>query len=173
MAQPRTNQDDFDVAISKVKEIDWARLAAYIDGEGTIMIARTKRHKGTKMPQFVLTLIVANTDMRLISWLSETFTGEHYYSNSGSLFGWTKKTCFSWRMYEKRAITILERVRPYLICKGEQADVAFAYRKLRDQGSKGRKLTLVDIKERTQLRNKICKLNGTTISQEDQEIANG
>jgi len=171
MAQAKTSQSEFDAKIAVATEIDFARLAAYIDGEGTIMIGRTKQKKGTKMPQFLLTVLVANTDLRLIAWLSATFCGLNYHAaNSNGSSGWGKKPCYSWRVFEKRAATILERVIPYLICKREQAEVALAYRALREQGSKGVKLTLTDIEKRNELRNKVRALNGSKISDVDQEI---
>lgn len=175
--QPRTSQIEFDRTIAAVSEVDWARLAAYIDGEGTIMISRTQLKRGRQMPLFVLTLVVANTDMRLLRWLSETFTGEHIFSQSAKQrsfrASWSKKTCYSWRLFEKRAAQVLERVRPYLICKREQADTALAYRALRDCGSKGHKLTLSDIQERDIFRDKMRALNGSKISGVTQETTNG
>ena len=159
--RPTTPQAEFDAKIAGVSEINWARLAAYIDGEGTIMIARTKTNKGTKQPMYVLTLIVANTDLRLIRWLSNTFTGQSYFSHSESQRKWSKKTCHSWRLFEKRAAVVLEHCLPYLIIKRDQADIGLAYRALRDLGSKGRKLTLVDISEREGFRSAIRSLNGS------------
>jgi hypothetical protein len=159
--KPKTTQAEFDAKIAGVSEINWARLAAYIDGEGTIMIARTKPNKGTKQPMFVLTLIVANTDLRLIRWLSETFTGQSYFSHSESQRKWSNKTCHSWRLFEKRAAVVLEHCLPYLIIKRDQADVGLAYRAIRDLGSKGRKLTAVDISDREEFRSKIRSLNGS------------
>jgi hypothetical protein len=163
--QPKTTQAEFDARIAGVSEINWARLAAYIDSEGTIMIARTKANKGTKQPMYVLTLIVANTDLRLIRWLSETFTGQSYFSHSESQRRWSKKTCHSWRLFEKRAAVVLEKCLPYFIIKREQADVGLAYRALRDQGSKGRKLTPIDISEREEFRKQIRSLNGSKLEE--------
>lgn len=125
------------------------------------------------MPTFVLMLIVANTDLRLLRWLSATFTGESIFSQSLSQRNWSKKTCYSWRLFEGRAAQILERIKPYLICKREQAEVGLAYRTLREQGSKGRKLTFGDIKDRDVFRNRIRVLNGSETSDATREMSNG
>lgn len=168
MSSPKVTQAEFEARIATATEIDWARLAAYIDGEGTIMIAKTNIKTGLKNPQYVLTLIVANTDLRLIHWLNEKFTGQSYFSHSESQRKWSKKTCYSWRLSEKRAAIVLERCLPYFIMKRQQAEIGLAYRALRDQGSKGRKLTLVDIQERESFRSNIRVLNG---SKHEEEIA--
>ena len=168
MAQPKTSQSEFDAKIAVVSDIDWARFAAYLDSEGCIFIGRTNIHKGTKMPQFVLTLVIGNTDLRLIRWLSETFSGEHYIIPDNKL---SKKIGYSWRVHEKRAAILLEHCMRYMICKRDQAEIALAYRALRDQGSKGRKLTLVDVQGRDELRNKLCTLNRPKILENSQETA--
>ena len=165
MAQNKVPQAEFDAKIAVVSDIDWARLAAYVDGEGTIMISKSAVKTGTKNPQYVLTLIVANTDPRLICWLQGNFGGYNTYSHSlGSRLArehgcHARKACFSWRQHEERAAEIIRHIMPNLIMKREQAEVALAYRELRKQGSKGRKLTSVDIDAREVLRQEMRSLN--------------
>lgn len=169
----KISQAEFDAKIAVVSDIDWARLAAYVDGEGTIMIAKTEIKTGRKKPQYILTLIVANTDPRLIAWLQGIFGGYNAYSHSSSSRFSTehgvikRKICFSWRQHEERAAEIIRHIVPYLIMKREQADVALAYREIRKAGSKGRKLTDVDIEMREEMRQKMRSLNsGDWVRQE-------
>jgi hypothetical protein len=160
--QPKITQADFEARIQKVSEIDWARLAAYVDGEGTIMIAYHKIYgKHGVRPDYVLTLIVANTDLRLIRWLCETFGGSFYFSHPKSRQKVSNRVCHSFRLFEKRAAVVLARIMPYLICKREQAEVGLAYRVLRDLGSKGRKLTPEDLKARAGFREQMQNLNSS------------
>jgi hypothetical protein len=165
MAQNKIPQAEFDSKIAVVSEINWARLAAYVDGEGTIMIAKSRIHKGTKAAQYVLTLVVANTDPRLICWLNDNFGGHSYLRQlAGSKLSVScgvvnRKNVMSWRQFEERAAEIIRHIMPYLIMKREQAEIALAYRELRKLGSKGRKLTPVDLEVREEFRQKMCSLN--------------
>jgi len=70
-----------------------------------------------------------------------------------------RKICFTWRQYEGRAAEIIRHILPYLIMKREQAEIALAYRELREQGSKGRRLEPVDLEMREELRNQMRSLN--------------
>jgi hypothetical protein len=160
MPQPNTSREEFDVAVAKACAIDWARLAAFIDGEGTVFIQRTAVKTGTKCPQFVLTLVVANTDLRLMEWLSRTFTGTVYFSQSLSQRTKCNKICHSWRVFDERAAVLLEHCLPYFIIKREQAEVGLSYRELRRMGSKGRRLVTGDIEAREVLYQKLKELNG-------------
>jgi hypothetical protein len=163
--RPKVPQSEFDAKLAVVSDIDWARLAAYVDGEGTIMIAKSVTKTCRKHPNYVLTLIVANTDPRLICWLSDTFTGYSTFSHSaGSRLSIEKgvvkrKVCFSWRQYEERAAEIIRHIIPYLIMKREQAEIALAYREIRKAGSKGRRLNAGDLEVREELRQKMRSLN--------------
>jgi len=155
----KSTRAEFDAKIALVSEVNWARLAAYIDGEGTIMIQRSDVKTGLKHPCFVLTVIVANTDLRLMEWLSRTFTGNVYFSQSAKSRFRSHKICHSWRQFEERAAVILEHCMPYFIMKKEQAEIGLAYREIRKMGSKGRKLTSADIQMREEMRSKMRNLN--------------
>ena len=159
------SQAEFEAAVSVAKDTDWARLAAYIDGEGSVFIQRSSVKTGRKRPNYVLTLIVAGTDYRLMRWLVGTFTGNVYFSQSKNMRIKSKKTCHSWRIFDDRAGAVLERCSPYMIIKKEQAEVALAYRALRRLGSKGRKLTDEDISMRDEFYTTIRSLNGADRSQ--------
>ena len=101
-------------------EVDWARLAAYIDGEGSIFIAkRTPRC-------LVLGVVVYNTDARLASWLKQTFGG----SVTQSLYGKREKFMFRWDARSRDAVSILEKALPYFIIKREQAEKALEFGEL-------------------------------------------
>lgn len=158
MASAKSTRIEFDTKIAAVSEVNWARLAAYIDGEGTVMIQRSVS-KNAKFPSFILTLIVANTDLRLMEWLTRTFTGNVYFSQSAKTRFKCNKVCHSWRHFEDRAATILEHCLPYLIMKRDQAEIGLAYRELRKLGSKGRKLTATDIELREEFRGRMRSLN--------------
>ena len=55
--------------------MSWARLAAFIDGKGSILISRVRPSGGYANPQHALIVNVGNSDTRLILWLKNTFGG--------------------------------------------------------------------------------------------------
>ncbi len=54
-------------------EREWAYTAGIIDGEGCISIGR--RTKNRRYPIWSLSVLVANTDLRLLTWLRERLGG--------------------------------------------------------------------------------------------------
>jgi hypothetical protein len=156
MPQAKEKLDIFLARLKKPTEIDWARLAAFIDGEGTIFIQKRKR-------AHCLTLIVANTDNRLIKWLQDNFGGNVYFSHSKKQRFECNTICYSWRVFEERAEAILRRVHPYMICKAEQAEAALNYRALKAQGSRGQKVTPEQLQARDDMRNKVIALNSSSV----------
>ena len=144
--------------LTRATEIDFARLAAYVDGEGTIFIQGSKEKR-----THVLTLIVANTDNRLITWLQNTFGGNVYFSHSKAQRFRGNTICYSWRVFEERAEIVLKRILPYMICKGEQAQVALNYRTLKAQGSRGHKVTVEVFQAREALRAKVLEMNSSSM----------
>jgi len=158
MAQPKISQAEFDAKITAASEIDWVRLAAFIDGEGSILIAKNKRSKkGMDHPTYVLTLIVANTSLLLMDWLYKTFSGGSYFSHSLSQRKWSTRICYSWRQFDNRAVVILKHCLPYFIIKREQAETGLAFRRL--TWDRGRRVSSEDLVLREQYRNKMCSLN--------------
>lgn len=106
-----------------VSDIDWARLAMAIDGEGSIYATTTTMGKG-KYHTRILCINVANTDIRLPGWCKKTFGGslnlKRGYENVKPHAIWTA-TCAT-------AEWILRGCLPYFIIKREQAEIALSYR---------------------------------------------
>ena len=101
-----------------MKTEEQAYLAGIIDGEGSIWIERPPR--GTT---FVLLLVVANTDPRLMVWLAPlggSVTERHQNKP-------THKPGMLWRISGKRAVGIIREIYPFLKLKKEQATIALAY----------------------------------------------
>ena len=100
---------------------DWARLAAYIDGEGSILINTQKSRYGTG---FYLRVTVANTDIRLMVWLKENFGGSYCGANTDKYYeGKNWKRSYHWGTSSHRAAWILFNCLPYFVIKGEQAEI--------------------------------------------------
>ena len=120
MARPKIRGVQND--LSQISVIDWARLAAYIDGEGHIALNENKMSNGKRYAY--LRVIVTNTDPRLIIWLQRMFGGgvvrvERQQAQHRRAFKWTA-SC-------RHAEAILRGCLPYFIMKRDQADIALAF----------------------------------------------
>jgi hypothetical protein len=166
MSKAKVSQEEFEEKLAAASEMDWARLAAFTDGEGSILIAKGKRvAKGCDHPTYVLTLIVSNTDLRLIDWLVQTFGGASYFSHGMAQRKWSVRTCYSWRMFDQRAATILEHCLPDFIIKGQQASTGVAFRRLK--WCRGNKVSKKDLEVREKFRNEMCSLNAPPLDKND------
>lgn len=110
-------------------QVDWARLAAFIDGEGHIRIHEHYTKHARKHgwgPTLYVYLTIDNTDIRLVNWLRETFGG---CVNLNREFKPSKawKTCFKWTVSSRFAAMLLESCLPYFVMKREQAEIALQF----------------------------------------------
>lgn len=110
---------------------DWARLAAYIDGEGCMSIT-FRTENGRRLPGQLI-MSVANTDPRLARWLLRFGVGHvvsKYRANAKAT-----RPFYTWRVASRQAAAIIERCLPFFVIKREQAEIAIAYQALKKQRS--------------------------------------
>lgn len=112
-------------AIAECSDADAAYLAGIIDGEGCITIMRRKHVERGERPRYTLEVVVINTDYSLIEWLQARFGGNVLKRNLRSK-KWADT--WRWRTSNLHSEAILRRVRPFLIIKARQADVALRFR---------------------------------------------
>lgn len=105
-------------------EMDWARLAAYIDGEGSIMIDRQVRKDSINL-HFGLVIVIANTDPRLVLWGRERFGGRIY---ARSIRSAKHRMAYAWHISSSQAEYVLRGCLPYFLLKREQAEIGLAFR---------------------------------------------
>lgn len=131
---------------SNVSEINWARLATWIDGEGCI---RLQSSGGRRLHCYMaLHVIIGQKDARLISWLKANFGGNAWFRPKARYPIWY------WRTRGTDTAEILRRCLPYLIVKREQAELALEYRSTLTKGRS--KITVELAAQRTGL---IMRLN--------------
>lgn len=165
-----------------IKDVDWARLAAYIDGEGSISIHKNRAQEALgKSVMHSLTVHVTNTDPRMIVWIYETF---------GVGLAFQKQKCPSivaymgagkkwrqvhiWQVEARLAAQILEGCMPFFIIKREQAEIAIAFQKtkvLHNCGRRGDRTPPNVIQMREQMAQKVRELKH--VNYEVKEIVNG
>lgn len=98
----------------KIRLLD--KLAAFIDGEGSIIIHKKKHPLGYHYQQ---TLHVTNTDTRLIQWLVDNFGGKF---PKAIKMGGDRKDAYRWQLTGSNSYNLLKKICPYLILKQEQAN---------------------------------------------------
>jgi hypothetical protein len=102
--------------------VDWARLAAFIDGEGCIIMQPRKRKNAAVT--FFLKISVTNIDVRLPIWLAETFGGKWYRCNpEGYDESRGRRVGYRWMSGAAHAAWVLHNCHQYFIIKREQADI--------------------------------------------------
>lgn len=104
-------------------QIDWARLAALIDGEGCICIPRAGRKRRYPV------VAVYNTDPRMILWIQSKFGGHV----SKKMKSKARKPLLEWRARRSETEQVLVGCLPYFLIKREQAEVAIAYERVSAQ----------------------------------------
>ncbi len=109
-------------------QIDWARMAAFIDGEGCIVMPPRTYHGKTGITKTISLMIhVANTDIRLVQWIKSVFGGSFVIANKGEVYkGRNVKDCWHWSTVANRAAWILHNCLPFFIIKREQAELGLA-----------------------------------------------
>jgi hypothetical protein len=113
-----------------ITPIDWARLAAYIDGEGCMCITPHYPNRAGKAVTHAVRLNIVNTDARLIQWISNTL-GVGIVSirnnNHPSLRDKTWTPQYVWTCDVGTTVDVLKGCLPYFIIKGEQAEIMIEF----------------------------------------------
>lgn len=124
-------------------EVDLARMAAFVDGEGCIGIS------GKSM---TVRLAVTNTDFRLMTWILERFGGTVYTMSDRHRVEKGNKVCYRWQISSMAAAEVIAIIRPYLIMKYDRADVAIEFQAFATASRGGQKPSaLRDIRNQAKL----------------------
>lgn len=102
---------------------DLAWAAGIIDGEGCVHILRNKHY--VPSVSYILRVTVVNTDPRMLRKLQDFFGGNIMELAPRDV---RHKRQWVWQVNSARAQRVLEQVRPYLVIKGEQADIGLLAR---------------------------------------------
>ena len=112
--------------MKRISKMDWARLAAYIDGEGCIAISRANMRPNSICPTFTFQLCIVNTNPTLLLWLYDKFEGGIYPKD---VYSEKHTQSYTWAVTGKRAEDIVRKCLPYFLVKKEQAILALEFRK--------------------------------------------
>lgn len=101
-----------------------AYVAGIIDGEGCIGLERVKARK-TNVGNIAVKIAVTMTDRRVPDLLKALYGGSNIFVTRRNP---KHKPVHMWTVYSKKAETMLREIRPFLIVKAAQADLALSVR---------------------------------------------
>ncbi len=131
-----------------------AYAAGYFDGEGSVSIRVEQRKTGQRCHTLMLT--IGSTDCRPLNWIVETFGG----AMRGPLTVNRKphhKPIYHWQMGAAQAGWFLQLMRPFLITKKPQAEIALRLRSLIVR--QGKRLSIEALEQRDELKAALRVLN--------------
>lgn len=156
--------------LSGVTDIDWARLAAFIDGEGHIGIVRkgikkTGPRAGKRGADYIR-ITIANTDPRLIIWLQLRFGGGRTYRNISREINHRWKGVFHWDTASAHAARLLEGCLKYFIIKRDQAEIALAFQAtMKRRGVKGTPESILNDREALKQKIRLLTARGPQLNE--------
>lgn len=119
-------------------ETDWAYMAGIVDGEGSIVIHKTRPQKKyqDKTHRYVVDVKIGMTDKRAMYWIKDNFGGCLYTSRKASK---SSREMFGWQIRANKACDFLKRLSPYLKTKALQAELSITFQStlIRKTGWKG------------------------------------
>ena len=101
-------------------------FAGIIDGEGCIAVEKKFPSKRKKYPNYFARLIIVNTNLDLIEWISSNFKGKHYAKNGAKP---NLQTCYAWYVFGKDLDEILKGILEFSIVKKRQILNVLEFRK--------------------------------------------
>jgi LAGLIDADG DNA endonuclease family protein len=118
--------------------MELAYIAGLFDGEGCVSIRRffranNKSRKPCEM--YTLWVQVTNVDPRLVYPLKEKFGGSVHITKHKSP---NQRDTHVWIATSKNALDFLKAIRPWLLAKSEQADIAISFQEAKQGPGGGR-----------------------------------
>lgn len=123
-----------------VTEIDLARLAAFIDGEGYICVAKyttTQKNNGRVKTGYSVKVEVTNTDPQLMVWLKKFGVGYVWWKHEQPLRN--RRIRYTWCVRSREAVELLKLLLPYFVMKKNQAELLLEFTADMNYSQRGKK----------------------------------
>jgi len=140
---------------------DWARMAAFLDGEGHLNINPIYDKRRIKNPTHLqVRILIGNTNPALPVWLRETFGGNIVLRNSQRNNPRAKQS-YIWSCTSARAAWIMHNAMPWFLLKEAQAKLLLTLQEEIDKTRQGRGkfVSPERLKQRMEIKNQLHKLN--------------
>lgn len=104
----------------------WPYLAGIVDGEGSIVI-----YKGSAAGSFTSEVVIPNTSLNLMKWLTDNFGGRYSVLYPKNSHGYNRKPLYRWRVSgKKNRENLILGILPYMVIKRKQAEVMLEFERL-------------------------------------------
>lgn len=132
-------------------EAELAYIAGIVDGEGAICVRFRSGLNLVGSGRYLhFRVDIAQKDRRLIDWLEERIGGNISLRPTAGVY--------HLNLGKRASVDLLQRIRPYLVVKGEQAD-AFLELAARDYVH-GRRISEIELVQREQLVDALSAMKG-------------
>ncbi|MBA3758932.1 MAG: hypothetical protein H0X07_00195 [Gemmatimonadales bacterium] len=148
-----------------ISEMDVRYAAGLFDGEGSIRITYQKLKSFKNHVRYQLYVNVAQCDPRPLLALQREFEGSFHWATRPKKEN--HRALHSWIICSQQALRFLERVRPYLIVKAEQADLAIEFQKSREGKPSWGAVSPEEYARREHIRREILRLKHVTFDPAD------
>lgn len=113
----------------ELTQTEVAYLAGILDGEGSISILKMRmKRKSATYWHYALQIRIASTHLPLIEWICDLVGGRIYEQTYVTRVQGNRKRAQHWHIGGRADVAaFLRLVRPYLIVKAEQADLALEF----------------------------------------------
>ena len=112
----------------KIERQDACYAAGFLDADGSIMMYRHQPAREGWSPHHGVKVAVGSTVYRVLEWYLERWGGAiHEVSTSSSYKQGRRFKFWEWRLYSEAAERFLRDVRPYLLVKDGEADLALRF----------------------------------------------
>jgi len=128
-----------ELQLQTLRQVGYAWAAGFLDGEGCILLARVRRTCGNRVNYRARVHVVQNCRETLLTF--SDYVGEKYVFSQLRHRESYNRPIYQLVYDGAHALRLLQKLRPYLIRKGAEADVLFEYYRVgqptRHFGSKG------------------------------------
>lgn len=116
-----------------ISDVQLAWAAGIIDGEGCLHISRARpnRGAGAVSPSYSFYLKVTMGHRPTVERLQSIFAAAGCPGSIQSVTQWRFNPAYSWLLASRKAIDVIRLVRPYLVTKAAEADIAEEFMSLR------------------------------------------
>jgi hypothetical protein len=114
-------------------DLELSYLAGFFDGEGCIVLHKSRPRKKEHNPTYYAEACVASVDKQSVMLFKLHFGGNVYLRKAQTR---TTRPIWAWQISAKQSINFFEVILPYLRLKKEQATIAFMFQKKQSYGDR-------------------------------------
>jgi len=110
-----------------MNDLDYAYVAGFFDGEGSVSIVKSDRSKfrPNPSPMWGLRITISNQHLPILQWMHKEFNGALFTQTSG------KSGVYRLILQTKQAENFLQKIQPWIRVKKGQVELALTFQEIR------------------------------------------